>query len=128
MKTRTRALRCSALSALLVVLTGGGGALTHLPNEPASPVATRSVDSGGQAFSLYTHCGIDELQVDGRFYERVGGLLDDGSGNPPRGWDNPYQAGRVTRSGSVIIFSDDKGHRERFELRPGATAFTRTCS
>ena len=64
---------------------------------------------------------IDELQVDGRFYERVGGLLDDGSDNPPRGWDNPYQAGRVTRSGSVILFSDDKGHRERFELRPGAT-------
>ena len=58
----------------------------------------------------------------------MGGLLDDGSGNPPEGWDNPYRGRRVTRSGSVIIFSDDKGHRERFELRRGATAFTRTCS
>lgn len=128
MTTRTLALRCAAITALLVVMTGCGGRLTHLPNEPVSPAPTRTVDSGGQAFSLYTHCGIDELQVDGRFYERVGGPLDDGSGNPPRGWDNPYQEGRVTVSGTVVTFSDDKGHRERFELRPGATTFTHICS
>ena len=32
----------------------------------------------GAAYSLYTHCGIDVVRYHGRWYERVGGLLDDG--------------------------------------------------
>jgi hypothetical protein len=39
--------------------------------------------------------------VDGRWYERVGGNLDDGHGNPPAGWGNPYQAGTLTKPGST---------------------------
>lgn len=44
---------------------------------------------------LYTHCGIRYLQVGADWFERVGGpLVKDG--NPPAGWGNPSQPGRVT--------------------------------
>ena len=91
-------------------------------------VAPRTDDAQVQSFSLYTHCGIDELRVDGRFYERVGGPLDDGSGNPPKGWDNPYQAGRLSVRGNALVFTDERGHREQFELRADAADYKHICS
>ena len=91
-------------------------------------IAPRTNDAQEQSFSLYTHCGIDELRVDGKFYERVGGPLDDGSGNPPKGWDNPYQAGRLSARGNAVVFTDGRGHREQFELRADATDYKHICS
>lgn len=41
------------------------------------------------------------------------GSLDDGSGNPPDGWDNPEQMGTITRvDETTLIFTDEVGHRE----------------
>lgn len=81
-----------------------------------------------QDFTLYTHCGIDELQFEDQWYERVGGVLDDGSGNPPAGWDNPEQDGTIARfDESTLIFTDRAGHREEFVLREEATGPKRTC-
>lgn len=102
--------------------------LTSCGSGPVDEVAPASNAAEGQSFSLYTHCGIDELRVDGKFYERVGGPLDDGNGNPPNGWDNPYQAGRITVGGSLVVFSDDRGHHEQFEPRMGATDYKHICS
>jgi hypothetical protein len=85
-------------------------------------------DRGGEPFSLYTHCGIDEVRYEGQWYERVGGPLDDGSGNPPAGWDNPEHDGTMERiDDSMIVFTDDEGHREEFTLREGATGPKRVC-
>lgn len=82
----------------------------------------------GTSFSLYTHCGIDEVRFEGEWYERVGGPLDDGSGNPPPGWDNPEHEGTMTRvTDSTIVFTDDEGHREEFRLREGATEPKQQC-
>lgn len=43
-------------------------------------------------YNVYTHCGVEYAVFDGRLW-----LLDppltDGSGNPPPGWDNPFQHG-----------------------------------
>lgn len=77
---------------------------------------------------LYTHCGIDDLQFEGQWYERVEGLLDDGSGNPPAGWDNPEQEGTITRvDEATLVFSDAAEHREEFVLRVGATGPKQSC-
>ena len=76
---------------------------------------------------LYTHCGIEELRVDGTFFITET-PLHDGQGNPPPGWGNPYQAGTVTVSGSQAVFEDGDGHVVTFEARPGATSFVKTCS
>jgi len=78
-------------------------------------------------FSLYTHCGIDELYADGRYFQRVGGPLTDGGASPPPDWGNPEQPGRLLVEGDVAIFTDDAGHREVFEEREGATDFLQLC-
>lgn len=95
-----------------------------------APVSSTTQTSApvSRHFSLYTHCGIHELTFGGRWYERVGGALDDGQGNPPSGWDNPYQAGTLSGSGATVVFSDRVGHRETFHLRPGATGPKTLCS
>ena len=84
--------------------------------------------SSNAVFVLSTHCGIDDLQVEGAWYERAGGKLDDGQGNPPPGWDNPVQRGSVQRVGERIVFTDSAGHREEFVPRPAATGRKRECA
>lgn len=79
-------------------------------------------------FNLYTHCGIGELKAFGNYYERIGGSLSDGFGNPPIGWDNPYQAGRLSVLGNKATFRDTRGHTVEFKVRPGATGFSTICS
>ncbi|WP_185746063.1 hypothetical protein [Oryzihumus leptocrescens] len=79
-------------------------------------------------FALYTHCGIHELAYAGKYYTRVGGPLTDGQGNPPAGWDNPYQRGSLVVRATQAFFSDATGHHETFAVRPGATSFETVCS
>ncbi len=54
--------------------------------------------------------------------------LDDGHGNPPGGWGNPYQSGTITVAGPKAVFQDDDSHTVTFHERPGATSFLRACS
>lgn len=75
------------------------------------------------------HCGLHELRTDdGHFFERVGGPLTDGSGNPPHGWGNPIQSGQLVVTEELAVFTDDLSHREEFRLREGATDFLQICS
>ncbi|MDN3937047.1 hypothetical protein QWJ39_12065 [Arthrobacter sp. YD4] len=78
-------------------------------------------------FNLFTHCGIREALVDGTYF-LADKILDDGNGNPPAGWDNLYQAGSMTVSGSTAVFRNDAGHAVTFHSRPGATGFLNMCS
>ena len=94
-------------------------------DQPAVP----RVQSSAAPFELYTHCGIHELKTDdGRFFERADGPLTDGNGNPPPGWDNPYQSGQLVVTEDAAVFTDDSGHREEFRLRQGATDFLQICA
>ncbi len=113
-----------SLAALLAAVLLSGCAAS-LPGTRPSPHPTVEPDRAGAirvAYSLYTHCGIRELKFEGEWYARTGGLLDDGNGNPPRGWDNPYQKGLLAVSGTDAVFTDGAGHRETFRLRPGTEA------
>lgn len=115
------ALVVIALMALPVI----GSVAKHPVEEPARSGATfgRTID-----FNLYTHCGINELKAFGKYYKRVGGVLGDGFGNPPAGWDNPYQAGRLSVLGNTATFRDTQGHTVEFKIRLGATGFATICS
>ena len=117
------------VTALVVV------ALMALP--VIGSVAKRPVEDPGVSqatfgktidFNLYTHCGINELKALGNYYKRVGGPLSDGFGNPPAGWDNPYQEGRLSAVGDTATFRDTRGHTVEFKVRPGATGFSSICS
>lgn len=79
-------------------------------------------------FRLYTHCGINEVNIEGRWYEAVD-LLSDGNGNPPSGWGNPFQPGTIRlTSPTEAEFRDPAGHVVRFRLRPGATGPKMICA
>ena len=74
----------------------------------------------GVPFQLYTHCGIRFADFDGRrFYADP--PLDDGSGNPPRGWGNPYDDGTMLRiDKNTALFTDPVGNRAVFSTQPKA--------
>jgi len=115
---------CAGFVMFSLALAGCGAVTDGLEPAPAKS----SSGTGAEPFSLYTHCGIHELTFGGRWYQRVGGALDDGQGNSPQGWDNPFQAGTLTGSGSTVLFRDRAGHCEVFQLRPGVTRPKVICS
>jgi len=111
---RTRAQLCAAAGSLLLALGGPdlGGCTSGAPGPGQSTRVATS--AAGIDVLLETHCGVRYLVVDGDWFERAGGLLTDGQGNPPEGWGNPYHAGRVVLLDGTARFSDDAGHRETF--------------
>jgi hypothetical protein len=109
------------LSAVLCACAGPATPVTKASPETPIPAAS------GMPTRLYTHCGIKELRVEDTFFIAET-PLDDGQGNPPPGWGNPYQDGVVTVSGSKAVFRDDNGHIVTFLVRAGATGFLNICS
>ncbi|MFC4148998.1 hypothetical protein ACFO0M_22310 [Micromonospora mangrovi] len=79
-------------------------------------------------FTLYTHCGVNEVSIEGRWYDAVA-PLSDGNGNPPPDWDHLFQEGtmRLT-SPTEAEFHDSAGHVVTFRLRPGATEPRMICA
>jgi hypothetical protein len=91
---------------------------------PATATAARTTAPKPVPYNLYTHCGIDYVQVGNRYYE-VTPPLSDGSGNPPPGWGNPYQPGTLTViSPTQAVFTDKAGHRVMFTLVPSGPGRT----
>ena len=66
--------------------------------------------------------------IDGHYY-LASPLLNDGNGNPPKGWDNPYDGGMITvNPDTTADFRDTAGHHAHFVVRPGATTWLEICS
>lgn len=101
------------VTGVLIVATSLAGCSQKRPiAAPTTPAQSHQVQT--VAFDLYTHCGINDLVAYGRYFQRVGGSLSDGSGNPPDGWGNPYQHGTLSVSGDIAVFRDKLGHVETF--------------
>jgi hypothetical protein len=114
----------AAAATTLAVLSGCAAPAAPQSNVPTSPTTTAA---SSVPFALLTHCGIYEARVQAAFFA-ADQPLDDGHGNPPAGWGNPYQSGTITVEGSRAVFHDDSGHTVTFHERPGATSFLKTCS
>ncbi len=130
-------MRTWGRQAAVVLACGAAAALTAACGSASSPIAAPTAPTAKTTapkpvpYNLYTHCGIDYVQVGNRYYEATP-PLSDGSGNPPPGWGNPYQAGTLTViSPTQAVFTDKAGHRVVFTLVPsGGTGRTtaRVCS
>jgi hypothetical protein len=70
----------------------------------------------GEPYRLYTHCGIQWAQINGRWW-RAQHRLSDGNGNPPAGWGNPFQAGTLSLTTKSTA---------RFTSTAGTVTFRRT--
>lgn len=116
-----RELVLAGIAAVTVASCGAAGAAMDDGPSTTTP-------SAGMPYSLYTHCGVYEARI-GDTYYLADDPLDDGQGNPPPGWGNPFQDGTMTfPAPGVAVFSDRLGHVVRFHARPGATSFLRLCS
>lgn len=64
-------------------------------------------------YVLSTHCGIKWTRIDGVWWET--NPLNDGSGNPPPGWDNPWDAGEMKiLDDDTAIYRGGPGAEVRF--------------
>lgn len=114
-------LRLMAMKVLLLVVLGvlalpacGDGA----SRAPAAALqSSRPADPVTRDFDLYTHCGVENALIAGRWWHVVDPLYgEDGPGTgPPSGWGDPYQPGRMTVDGDRAIF---EGHDQRVLLTP----------
>ena len=87
--------RRSAGAGAAGVLAACASASSPAPAPATATAAARTTAPKPVPYNLYTHCGIDYVQVGNRYYEATP-PLSDGSGNPPPGWGNPYQPGILT--------------------------------
>ncbi|WP_343992832.1 hypothetical protein [Terrabacter terrae] len=115
-----RSVRAAAVSVACGAAVVLGGCTSASGSPPAGT-------SAGTPVELSTHCGIRFLQVGDDWFERVGGPLAR-DGNPPPGWGNPTQPGRVTRAGRDAVFTDDAGHHELFGRVSAPPASATACA
>ncbi len=70
---------------------------------------TRAAAYEVRPYRLLTHCGITWARIRGTFW-KADHPLSDVHGNPPAGWENPYQAGTLRfTSGRTAIFTSSAG-------------------
>lgn len=108
----------------MITMCGLALAMAGCTSEQPSPTSSASA---GTTVNLYTHCGIRYLQVGVDWFERVGGPLVN-EGNPPPGWSNPSQPGRVSVTHDLATFTDDAGHQEEFKKLDKPPAPATNCA
>jgi len=83
------------------------------------PCGNGAAIGSAYAYRMYTHCGVEWTYFDGRWW-KAKPPLSDGSGNPPRGWGNPYDDGwMMLASENHAHFSSASGFGADFEALPG---------
>jgi hypothetical protein len=115
------------LAGMVAGCTGGSSVANPIdPTGPAGPGAvtgtavTTAAVPRSVAYDLYTHCGIYEAKVAGRWY-LASPPLTDGNGNPPAGWGNPYQRGTMLLvSPAEVVFTDRADHKVVFHAAPAS--------
>lgn len=117
-------LLAGAVAGLVAGCMGGAGTGQPAGGGAPPPAAHKSIP-----YSLYTHCGIYQANVQGRWYLTTP-ALSDGNGNPPAGWGNPDQRGTMTLvSTAEVVFTDQAGHRVVFHAAPATGRYPdRICS
>jgi hypothetical protein len=85
---------------------GANGEFLRQPYESGTEVGN------SYGYQLYTHCGVHWARIDGRFWETF--PLNDGNANPPDGWGNPYQAGKIVLESTDSARFEGAGHELQF--------------
>lgn len=89
MTRRTRGARHVAVLIAATLATGCG-----------SPESTRQApatdEPSSTAFSVYTHCGVENVRIDGRWWHAKPPLYNQERTGPPPGWGDPHQEGTLT--------------------------------
>jgi hypothetical protein len=64
--------------------------------------------------SVYTHCGVESLRIEGRWWHARPPLYDRAGSGPPDGWSDPYQTGTLTMAEPDRAVFEALGQRVTF--------------
>ncbi len=103
-----RALHAAVVAAALLATGCGGSASPQQSGEEPS----------SRPFSVYTHCGVENTRIDGRWWHAKPPLYDEKGGGPPAGWGDPYQEGTLTVESADRAFFEALGQRVVFVPAP----------
>lgn len=107
-----------ALGAGLLTACGAAG---DSPSASDKTAYAESEPPSGEAvdYFIYTHCGVESLLVDGRWWHAVEPLYGgNGPGDSPDGWGDPYQEGELTVNSEDSITFEAKGEEIDFVPAP----------
>lgn len=88
MARRTQCARSTAVLAAVLLATGCGGAESTQGESGEQPSSA--------PFSVYTHCGVENVRIDGRWWHAQPPVYNKERTGPPAGWDDPFQEGTLT--------------------------------
>jgi hypothetical protein len=80
--------RNTAVVTAALLATGCGSAVSTQQTGAEVPNST--------PFSVYTHCGVENVRIDGRWWHAKPPLYNAERSGPPAGWGDPYQDGTLT--------------------------------
>lgn len=80
-------MRYVAVLVAAVLTTGCGSAVSTERTSADEPSST--------TFSVYTHCGVENVRIDGRWWHARPPLYNQERIGPPAGWGDPYQEGTL---------------------------------
>lgn len=93
-----------------LVLTGCGS---------TSPTQNASVaEPSSTPFSVYTHCGVENVRIDGQWWHAKPPLYNDERTGPPEGWSDPHQEGTLTMESTERAVFEALGQRVVFVPAP----------
>ena len=120
-KGKCRMLCRLAMTASAVGILTACGATGDVPSAEEETAYAESAPPLDEAvdFFLYTHCGVESLRVDGRWWHAVEPLYGDVSpGSPPDGWGDPFQEGELTLNSEQSITFEAEGTAVEFVPAP----------
>ena len=128
---RMRMAATALLAALALSACASDGVdplpLTAPPSDVASASPAPAALPSARQFTIYTHCGVENALIDGRWWHVEEPLYRGAPGSgPPQGWANPSQPGMLTfTSADRAVF---RAGPLRVELTPSVTdAPVRIC-
>lgn len=74
----------------------GGPAGDRPTRGPAGDRPTGGVQPSPTPFTVYTHCGVENVRINGRWWHAEPPLYNDDRSGPPDGWGDPFQEGTLT--------------------------------
>lgn len=106
----TRTMHRARTIALLVT----AGLVTAACGSEASVQPTPADEPGRTTVSLYTHCGVESANIEGRWWHARPALYNQDRSGPPAGWGDPYQEGTLTMEAADRAVFEALGERVVF--------------
>lgn len=110
MARSTHLARNVTLLVTALMLTGCG---STAPTQEASVEEPNSTP-----FSVYTHCGVENVRIDGQWWHAKPPLYNDERTGPPAGWSDPHQEGTLTMESADRAVFEALGQRVVFVPAP----------